>query len=144
MSGTSTDAIDAALVRITGTARSRAKIEIIRFGSFPFPREIRKRINTLFDKKKARIEEICHLDFVVGELFAAAANRLIKESGLANDQVDLVATAGQTIWYRPRPHAEPADSVEWIDAPIITRSVLAIGQPAVIAERTGILTIGDL
>jgi len=144
MSGTSTDAIDAVLVRITGSARQRAKITIVRFASFPFPRDIRRRINTLFDKRKAHIEEICHLDFVLGELFAAAANRLIKEAGMTNDQVDLVATAGQTIWYRPRPHAEPADDVEWIDAPISTRSVLAIGQPAVIAERTGILTIGDL
>jgi anhydro-N-acetylmuramic acid kinase len=144
MSGTSTDAIDAVLVRITGSARARAKIEIVRFGSFPFPRDIRKRINTLFDKRKARIEEICHLDFVLGELFAAAASRLIKEAGMKNDQVDLVATAGQTIWYRPRPHAEPADDAEWIDAPITTRSVLVIGQPSVIAERTGILTVGDL
>ena len=144
MSGTSTDAIDAVIVRITGSARSRAKIIIVRFGSFPFPRDIRRRINTLFDKRKARIEEICHLNFVVGELFAAAANRLIKQAGMSNDQIDLVATAGQTVWYRPRPHAEAADGVEWIDAPITTRSVLVIGQPAVIAERTGILTIGDL
>src|SRR5262245_2966476 len=144
MSGTSTDAIDAALVRITGNARSRAKIEIVRFASFPFPRDIRKRINTLFDKRKARIEEVCHLDFVVGELFAAAANRLIREAGMRNDQVDLIATAGQTVWYRPRPHAEPTGNVEWIGTPILTRSVLAIGQPSVIAERTGILTIGDL
>jgi anhydro-N-acetylmuramic acid kinase len=144
MSGTSTDAIDAVLVRITGTARTRAKIEIIRFASFPFPKDIRKRINTLFDKRKARIDEICHLDFVVGELFAAAANRLIKEAGLANDEVDAIATAGQTIWYRPRPSAEATESVDWIGAPITTRSVLAIGQPAVIADRTGILTIGNL
>ena len=35
MSGTSTDAIDAVLVRISGSARQRAKIEIIRFASFP-------------------------------------------------------------------------------------------------------------
>jgi anhydro-N-acetylmuramic acid kinase len=63
---------------------------------------------------------------------------------MTNDEVDLVATAGQTIWYRPRPHAEATDDVGWIDAPITTRSVLAIGHPAVIAERTGILTIGDL
>jgi anhydro-N-acetylmuramic acid kinase len=144
MSGTSTDAIDAVLVRIAGSARQRAKIEIVRFASFPFPRDIRRRINTLFDKRKAHIEEICHLDFVLGELFAAAANRLIKEAGMTNDQIDVVATAGQTIWYRPRPHAEAADDVEWIDAPITTRSVLTIGQPNVIAERTGILTMGDL
>jgi anhydro-N-acetylmuramic acid kinase len=143
MSGTSTDAIDAVLVRVTGNAQ-QAKIQMVRFGSFPFPRDIRKRINMLFDKRKARIEEVCHLDFVVGELFAAAANRLIKEAGMTNAQVDLIATAGQTAWYRPRPHAEPTDDVGWIDAPILTRSVLAIGQPAVIAERTGILTIGDL
>jgi anhydro-N-acetylmuramic acid kinase len=144
MSGTSTDAIDAVLVRITGTARARAKIEIIRFASFDYPRDIRRRINVLFDKNKAGIEEICHLDFVVGELFAAAANRLIKEAGLANDQVDLIATTGQTIWYRPRPQAEAADDADWIDAPIITRSVLVVGEPAVIAERTGILTVGNL
>ena len=107
MSGTSVDAIDAVLVRITGLAPS-ARIEKIRFGSYPFPEEIRTRINTLFDKDKARIEEICHLDFVLGELFAAAANRVIEDAGMTNDQVDVIAAAGQTIWHRPRPtsHAQ--------------------------------------
>jgi anhydro-N-acetylmuramic acid kinase len=123
MSGTSVDAIDAVVVRITGHAPG-AKIEKIRFGSYPFPEEIRTRINTLFDKEKARIEEICHLDFVLGELFAAAANRVIADAGMTNDEVDL--------------------SVAWVGKTVATRSTLAIGQAAVIAERTGILTIGDL
>ena len=51
MSGTSTDAIDAVLVRITGSARQRAKIEIIRFASFPFPRDIRRRTNESMSRK---------------------------------------------------------------------------------------------
>jgi anhydro-N-acetylmuramic acid kinase len=34
--------------------------------------------------------------------------------------------------------------VAWIGEPIATRSTLAIGQSAVIAERTGIITVGDL
>jgi anhydro-N-acetylmuramic acid kinase len=34
--------------------------------------------------------------------------------------------------------------VDWIDHPIETSSTFAIGQSAVIAERTGIITIGDL
>ena len=34
--------------------------------------------------------------------------------------------------------------VDWIDHPIETRSTFAIGQSAVIAERTGITTVGDL
>lgn len=144
MSGTSVDAIDAVLVRISGVTPS-ATIEKIRFGSYAFPEDIRTRINTLFDKDKARIEEICHLDFVLGELFAAAANRVIAEAGMKNDHVDVIATAGQTIWHRPRPTSEEsAASVAWVGKPVSTRSTLAIGQAAVIAERTGILTVGDL
>lgn len=144
MSGTSVDAIDAVLVHIEGTARQRANIQPLLFRSFPFPREIQKRINTLFDKRKARIEEICHLDFVVGELFAAAATELIRDAGLANDDVDLVACAGQTVWYKPRPVTEAWDGAAWPQDPVATRSILTLGDPDVIAERTGIVTIGDL
>jgi anhydro-N-acetylmuramic acid kinase len=144
MSGTSVDAIDAVLVAITGHAPDAA-IEKIRFGSYPYPVEIRTRINTLFDKDKARIEEICHLDFVLGELFAAAANEVIADAAMKNDQVDLIAAAGQTIWHRPRPTVEESTaSVAWLGRNVSTRSTLAIGQAAVIAERTGIMTVGDL
>ncbi len=143
-SGTSVDAIDAVIVRIGGHAPG-AEIEKIRFDSYPFPDDIRRRINTLFDRNKARIDEICHLDFVVGELFAAAANRIVEEAGLKARDIDLVAAAGQTVWHRPRPTAEPATAgVTWIGREIATRSTLTIGQSAVIAERTGILTVGDL
>jgi anhydro-N-acetylmuramic acid kinase len=144
MSGTSVDAIDAVLVRISGHA-SEARIEKIRFASFPYPADIRGRINTLFDKDKATIDEICHLDFVLGELFAAATRRLIEDAGLRPEDVDLVAAAGQTIWHRPRPTVEESTAeVPWIGEPIATRSTLAIGEPAVIAERTGIITVGNL
>lgn len=144
MSGTSVDAIDAVLVRISGHG-SRARIEKLRFDSFPFPADIRARVNTLFDKDHATIEEICHLDFVLGELFAAATRRLVADAGMKTADVDLVAAAGQTIWHRPRPTMEESTAeVPWIGEPIATRSTLAIGQSAVIAERTGIITVGDL
>jgi anhydro-N-acetylmuramic acid kinase len=144
MSGTSVDAVDAVLVRISGHA-SRARIEKLRFESFPFPVHIRTRIATLFDKEKATIDEICHLDFVLGELFAAATRRIVADAGMQTADVDLVAAAGQTIWHRPRPTTEESTAeVPWIGEPIATRSTLAIGQSAVIAERTGIITVGDL
>jgi anhydro-N-acetylmuramic acid kinase len=160
MSGTSVDAIDAVLVRIDGNARDGARIEKLRFASFGFPPEIQTRIKLLFEKQRDRkltdpetgehpgpwtIEEICHLDFVLGELFAHAANRLIEDAGMKNDDIDLIAAAGQTIWHRPRPTTEPSTAdLPWLDEPITTRSTLAIGQAAVIAERTGIITMGDL
>ena len=128
--------------------------------SFGFPQEIQTRIKLLFERERDRkltdpetgehpapwtIEEICHLDFVLGELFAQAANRLIADAGMKNDDVDLIAAAGQTIWHRPRPTTEPSTAdLPWLDEPITTRSTLAIGQAAVIAERTGIITMGDL
>ncbi len=143
-SGSSVDAIDAVIVRISGHAPG-AGIEKVRFESYPFPDDIRRRINTLFDRNKARIDEICHLDFIVGELFAAAATRIIDEAGLKPNDIDLVAAAGQTIWHRPRPTAEPATAnIPWIGREISTRSTLTIGQSAVIAERTSIITVGDL
>jgi anhydro-N-acetylmuramic acid kinase len=139
MSGTSVDAIDAVLVRIAGDGHTKAVMEKLRFDSFPFPDDIRTRVKTLFDRQKADIDEICTLDFIVGEMFAVAVNRIIAEAGMKNDDVDLVAVPGQTIWHHPRPA-----TFQWLDQAIATRGTLAIGQSAVIAERTGITTIGDL
>ena len=97
----------------------------------------------LFDPKRARIDDICRYDFILGEVFAAAVLRLLKETKIKADSVDLVASAGQTIWHDPELSLVEPD-VDWIDHPIETRSTFAIGQSAVIAERTGIITVGDL
>lgn len=142
MSGTSLDAIDVAMVRITGHGPA-AEIKLEHFRSYPFPPKISSAVRDLFDPKLARVDQICRYDFILGELFAAAVNRMLAETGVRRDRVDLVAAAGQTIWHDPEPVVVSPD-VDWIDHPIATRSTLAIGQSAVIAERTGIITIGDL
>jgi anhydro-N-acetylmuramic acid kinase len=142
MSGTSLDAIDAAMVRITGHG-TEAKVKLEHFASYPFPPKIRSAVRDLFDPRRARVDQICRYDFIIGELFAAAVNKMLEDTGVDRDKVDLVAVAGQTIWHDPEPVIVNAD-VDWISAPIETRSTFAIGQSAVIAERTGIITIGDL
>lgn len=142
MSGTSVDGIDAVLVRIEGHGAG-AKVQQIAFRSYPFPPNLRAKVFRLFDPQEARVDAICQLDFLIGEVFAAAVDRLLKDCGRTRDEVDLVASVGQTIWHDPQPVVE-APNVDWIDHPLVTRSTLAIGQSAVIAERTGITTIGDL
>ena len=140
MSGTSVDAIDAALAEIEGHG-AQARVRLLQFQSFPFPRSVRARLFRVFNPQQARVDQICNLDFLMGELFARAAIRLIRDS---NDiEVDLIGSAGQTIWHDPQPLREDM-GVDWLDEPIETRSTLQIGQSAVIAERTGIVTIGDL
>ena len=142
MSGTSVDGVDAALVEIAGHGE-KSVVKLLAFHSFPFPPELRAKVFRLFNPKEARVDAICQLDFLLGEVFAAAVERLLKDNGRTLDEVDLVASAGQTIWHDPHPVIVDA-KVDWIDHPIETRSTFAIGQSAVIAERTGITTVGDL
>ena len=142
MSGTSLDAIDAAMVRIKGHG-IEAEVKLEEFRSFPFPSKVRAAIRNLFDPNRARVDDICRYDFILGEIFAAAVNRLLVETKTSKDKVDLIAVAGQTIWHEPEPTIEEVD-VDWLEGPIQTRSTFAIGQSAVIAERTGIITVGDL
>jgi anhydro-N-acetylmuramic acid kinase len=142
MSGTSLDAIDAAMVRIKGHGPDAA-IKLEHFRSYPFPPKVRMAVRDLFDPKRARVDQICRYDFILGELFAGAVLRLMTDTGVPARRVDLIAVAGQTIWHDPDPVLVNPE-VGWIDGPIETRSTFAIGQSAVIAERTGIITIGDL
>jgi anhydro-N-acetylmuramic acid kinase len=142
MSGTSLDAIDVAMVRIEKHGLT-AKVKLEHFREYPYPPKIRSVVRELFDPKRARIDDICRYDFILGEVFAAAVLRMLKETRIKADSVDLIASAGQTIWHDPEMSVVEPD-VDWIDGPIQTRSTFAIGQSAVIAERTGIITVGDL
>ena len=142
MSGTSVDGIDAALVEITGHGAT-ARVKLLAFDSYPFPPALRAKVFRLFNPKEARIDAICQLDFLLGELFAAAVDRLLRDCGRKREDIDIVATTGQTVWHDPEPVVETSD-IPWLDHPLETRSTFAIGQSAVIAERTGITTVGDL
>jgi anhydro-N-acetylmuramic acid kinase len=142
MSGTSLDAIDVAMVRIEKHGLT-ARVKLEHFREFPYPPKIRSVVRELFDPKRARIDDICRYDFILGEVFAAAVLRMLKETHIKAESVDLIASAGQTIWHDPELSIVEPD-VDWIEGPIQTRSTFAIGQSAVIAERTGIITVGDL
>ena len=142
MSGTSLDAIDVAMVRIQKHGLN-AVVRLEHFREYPYPPKIRQVVRELFDPKRARIDDICRYDFILGEVFAAAVLRMLKETKIKAETVDLVASAGQTIWHDPEVSLVDA-GVDWIDHPLETRSTFAIGQSAVIAERTGIITVGDL
>jgi anhydro-N-acetylmuramic acid kinase len=81
------------------------------------------------------VSEICHLNVLVGELFAKAALKAISRSGLSPQKVQLIGSHGQTIHHRPQSIREAGVGK--------IRSTLQIGEPAVIAERTGIPTVSN-
>jgi anhydro-N-acetylmuramic acid kinase len=134
MSGTSVDGIDAALVRIRGGGPG-VQIEPLHFATYPFAPEVREAIFRLFRPETSNVVDICRMNFVLGEVFAQAALQCMADAGVKPEQVDLIGSHGQTIWHEPLPVAV---------AGVTSRSTLQIGEPSVIAERTGVITVGDL
>ena len=131
MSGTSVDAVDAALVEIQGHGLG-TQVELLAFHSHPFETEIRDRIFELFQPETSRVDEICQMNFLIGEVFADAALSVIREAGLVVEAVDLIGSHGQTVYHLP-----PQREAEYVP------STLQIGEPAVIAYRTGIPTVAN-
>jgi len=121
MSGTSADAIDAALVEMGPRAR------LLDFRSHPLPEEVRRRLHEVFEDRGSP-REILRLHWLLGELFARAALSVM-ESG-----ADLVASHGQTIAHLPEFEDFCGEQV---------RGTFQIGEGAVIARRTGCLTVCD-
>ncbi len=137
MSGTSADGVDAALVEIKGHGLE-TQVELIAFHCFPFDAEIRARIFNLFEPERCRVDEICQMNFLIGELFAQAALAVVQRAGLEISDMDVIGSHGQTIYHLPPKSPQSALN----GAPYIP-STLQIGEPAVIAHRTGIPTIAD-
>ncbi|MDE2485662.1 MAG: anhydro-N-acetylmuramic acid kinase [candidate division NC10 bacterium] len=133
MSGTSADGIDAALLEI-GPNKGLPKLRLLHFAVFPFPRGLREQILRVADAGSGATAEICHLNVLLGELFARAAVLVSRRAGVPLRDVALIGSHGQTIAHLPNSTVEHRVSV---------RSTLQIGEPSVIAERTGITTVAD-
>ena len=67
MSGTSVDGVDVAVVDIT-----KQKVNLLVFDVFPYPNPLRREILRLCGPETALLENICHYNFVLGEVFADA------------------------------------------------------------------------
>ncbi len=128
MSGTSADGIDAALVEWPDT-EAATPFRLVAHAHLPHPALLQQRIHTLAAGGVPGpdvLREVASLDVELGERFAEAAHMGAKAAGLAIDRVDGVASHGQTIAHHPE-----------------HRASLQIGDPSVIAERTGCTTIAD-
>ncbi len=125
MSGTSADGIDAALVDIRKRG-SRIATKLLAFTSSPYTKKLQSQVLDLCSSGTG--PEVCDLNVVLGERFAAAAFKVIASSSYAVKDIDLIGSHGQTLYHQTRGRF---------------RSTLQIGEPSIIAERTGITTVAD-
>jgi len=126
MTGTSVDAIDAVVARIQGCGPD-TEFDILAHAAWEYPRELQTELLALC-LRDALVEDMCRANFALGEVLAEAALAAIERAHLEPREVDLIASHGQTI--RHLPEAVPP-------------ATLQIGEPAVIAQRTGITTVAD-
>jgi anhydro-N-acetylmuramic acid kinase len=129
MSGTSADGVDVAIIDF-----GKDRLKIAAFDTFAYPASVSKSIHKLFDAENTPLADVCHLHFVIGEVFADAIMKLCRKSGVPLNSIDLIGSHGQTIYH---------NSVGTYFDKRILRSTLQIGEPCVIAQRTGITTIAD-
>jgi anhydro-N-acetylmuramic acid kinase len=132
MSGTSADGVDAALVEIQGHGPSM-RVQVLAHATYPYTPELREQILAASYTESSSVDLICHLNFALGVCFAEAVLSLVQTAGMPLDQIDLIGSHGQTIHHIPEASASPARQA----------STLQIGEPCVIAERTGITTVAD-
>jgi anhydro-N-acetylmuramic acid kinase len=125
MSGTSADGVDVAIVDIDA-----GKVRVRVFDTFPYSAQLRKCIL----KQSLNVADVCHLNFVIGEVFAESLIKLCKKSKIPLGSIDLIGSHGQTIYHNPKGRRFGNKTI---------RSTLQIGEPSIIAQKTGIATVAD-
>ena len=133
MAGTSLDGIDAALVSLEGSGPN-TKISIIEFITLPYAGDLKKFILKNSNAESARIDELARLNFLLGEAFAEAALEVIRKAEKKPEEIDLIGSHGQTVHHLPKRERFFGRDIG---------ATLQIGEPSVIARRTGIITVGD-
>ncbi len=129
MSGTSADGVDAAIVEILAPD---ARVSLLGYLEVPFPANVRREILSLCED--GRVDAICRMDAALGEWFAEAALRVCEQADVRAEDVGVIGSHGQTIHHLPARVPCAGKRV---------RSTLQIGNPSVIAARTGITTVSD-
>ncbi len=132
MSGTSADGINVALVRVSRDRDARhPEIPLLAHAEFPYPGQVREKILTLMNAERARVADLARLNFLLGDLYAAAILRTQKRCGL---KAELIGCHGQTLY-----HQSEAES-------FLGRKVAATwqtGEGAIIAARVKVPVVSD-
>lgn len=123
MSGTSLDAIDAALVDF-----SSSQPRLVAAVNTPIPEQLRQDIIALCTPGDNEILRMGRTDHQLANLFAEACQKLLASTGIEASQVQAIGSHGQTIRHEPD---------------LNTPFTLQIGDPNIIAQLTGITTVAD-
>jgi anhydro-N-acetylmuramic acid kinase len=133
MSGTSLDGLDVAYCTISNFGHD-TKILINAFDTIAYNEEIKDKIRRVFAKKEVDFTYLVQLNEWIGNIHGDMVNSFIETHGILPDDVDVIASHGQTVMHVPRhQHSDPD----------FGHATLQIGDGDQLAVKTGIITISD-
>jgi anhydro-N-acetylmuramic acid kinase len=133
MSGTSFDGLDVALCKIKGSGPG-TEVELVKFETSSYQNDFKEELKTIFSRRDADLEKVCLLNEWVAIQHAKIINDCLQNWGYTKNDIDLIASHGQTIYHAPKfLHGREK----------FPNATLQIGDGDHIAVNTGIITISD-
>jgi anhydro-N-acetylmuramic acid kinase len=133
MSGTSMDGLDIALCELSGSGEE-TEVKLLNFDTVDYSEEIKTEIRKVFAKQTIDFQHLALLNEWIGTLHAEMILDCLKRWNISPNEVDLVASHGQTVMHAPKIlHQQEKFS----------NATLQIGDGDHIAVKTGIITISD-
>lgn len=125
MSGTSLDGVDAVIVEFDGESDSqRCRLTHTHF--VPYPPELRAELLALHVSSENELERTALTENLLARLYAQATQHILQNTNIPHSRIRAIGCHGQTIRHRP----ELGFTVQ-------------IGNPALLAELTGITVVAD-
>lgn len=133
MSGTSMDGLDIALCSFKGSGAS-TQTRLLEFKTANYTDLFRQRVKSIFSKQMVDMQMICIMNEEVAITHAELVNDAIKDWGYQNEDIDFIASHGQTVFHAPKSLHRITD---------LPNATLQIGDGDHIAVKTGIFTVAD-
>lgn len=126
-SGSSADGVDAALIEIEGVGMDMHARPLLALHQ-PHPPPLRELLLQVMETGECQLRQVSLLHRLLGETYANATRQVADRASFSLSQMMCIGSPGHTTWHETEGQFP---------------STLALGMPAVIAERTGVTTISD-
>ncbi|WP_293785439.1 anhydro-N-acetylmuramic acid kinase [uncultured Pedobacter sp.] len=133
MSGTSMDGLDIALCSVRKSG-AETDIRVLKFKTGDYTADFRAKIKAIFSKKEVDLQLVCLMNEYIANIHAQLINEALKEWGYKNEDIDFIASHGQTIFHAPKSLHQLTD---------YPNGTLQIGDGDHLAVKTKIITLSD-
>lgn len=133
MSGTSMDGLDIALCSVKKSG-AETDIKVLEFKTSDYTADFRAKVKAIFSKKEVDLQLVCLMNEHIANIHAQLINEALKEWRYKNEDIDFIASHGQTIFHAPKSLHQLSD---------YPNGTLQIGDGDHIATKTGIITLSD-